>query len=198
MIAREDITGLVLAGGLGRRMSSDGAGVDKGLQVLRDRPMVAHVIARFEPQVGRLIVNANRNLERYAEFGYPVYGDSIEGFAGPLAGIEAGLAHCETPYLATAPCDTPFIPPDLVSRLAHALESSGAAVAIAHTGARSHPVFMLVERSQLEGLRTFLAGGRRRIDAWYADLATTSVDFGDEHAFSNINTPDELSRYDAR
>ncbi|MCL4746327.1 MAG: molybdenum cofactor guanylyltransferase [Burkholderiaceae bacterium] len=198
MIERADITGVVLAGGLGRRMSSDGAGVDKGLQPLRGRPMVAHVIARFEPQVGRLIVNANRNRQRYAEFGFPVWGDSIEGFAGPLAGIEAGLAHCETPYLATAPCDTPFIPLDLVSRLACAVESAGAALAVAHTGTRSHPVFMLVERSQLEGLRSFLASGRRRIDAWYAGLATVSVDFGDEQAFSNINTLDELSRYDVR
>ncbi len=197
MIAREEVTGLVLAGGLGRRMSADGAGVDKGLQPLRGRPMVAHVIERLAPQVGTLIVNANRNAERYAAFGYPVIADSIDGFAGPLAGLEAGLANCGTPYLVTAPCDAPFLPEDLVSRLAAALVDRGASLAVARTGGQPHPVFILVERSQLDSLRAFLGTGRRKIDAWYAQLSVAEVDFEDERAFSNINTPDELNRHDS-
>lgn len=198
MIEREDVTGVVLAGGMGRRMSVDGAGLDKGLESLRGRAMVAHVIERFEPQVGRLIVNANRNPERYASFGFPVIPDSIAGFAGPLAGIEAGLSHCTTPYLATCACDTPFIPLDLVSRLARAIEREGVALAVARADGQPHPVFMLMERSLLAGLRSFLGTGKRKIDAWYAGFPTVAVDFDDPLAFSNINTPEELSRHETR
>ncbi len=197
MIAREDITGVVLAGGMGRRMSTDGTGLDKGLAPLRGRAMVAHVIERFEPQVGTLIVNANRNSDRYAAFGFSVVPDSIEGFAGPLAGIEAALAHCRSRYLATTPCDTPFIPLDLVARLAQAIERAHVSLAVARAGGQPHPVFMLMEASLLPGLRNFLAAGRRKIDAWYAGFPVVEVDFDDERAFSNINTPGELSRHEA-
>lgn len=198
MIAREDITGAVLAGGMGRRMSADGAGLDKGLEPLRGRPLAVHVIERFAPQVGPLIVNANRNRERYAAFGYPVVADSIEGFAGPLAGIEACLARCRTPYLATTPCDTPFIPRDLVSRMAQAIDRERVALAVARTAGQAHPVFLLLSVSLHGSLRDFLATGRRKIDAWYAGFPTVEVDFDDDAAFSNINTPDELSRHEAQ
>ena len=198
VIAREDITGVVLAGGMGRRMSADGTGLDKGLEPLRGREMVAHVIERFEPQVGRLIINANRNSDRYAAFGFSVVADSIGGFAGPLAGVEAALAHCQSRYLATTPCDTPFIPLDLVARLARAIERERVSLAVASAGGHPQPVFMLIETSLLPGLRSFLATGRRKIDAWYAGFAVVEVDFDDERAFSNINTPDELSRHEAR
>lgn len=119
------ITGLVLAGGLGRRMG----GIDKGLQEFRGEPMVAQVIRRFAPQVDALIVNANQNIERYAAFGHPVVPDVITGYAGPLAGLHAGLNACRTPLLVTSPCDSPFLPLDLVARLHEALEREGADLA---------------------------------------------------------------------
>jgi molybdopterin-guanine dinucleotide biosynthesis protein A len=198
MIAPSDVTGLVLAGGLGRRMSADGEGVDKGLQPFRDRPMVAHAIERLAPQVGALLVNANRNLDRYEAFGHPVVSDAVTGFAGPLAGLASGLRACRTRYLATVPCDSPFLPRDLVARLAAALERERAQLAVACAGGQAHPVFLLVDRDVLPGLEAFLAAGRRKIDAWYASLRFVEVDFDDEAAFLNINTPDELARHESR
>ncbi len=185
-----DVTGLVLAGGMGRRMG----GVDKGLVLLDGRPMVAHVIERLTKQVGAIVINANQNVERYAALGYPVVSDTIGGFAGPLAGLHAGLSAALTPYVVTSPCDSPFLPLDLVSRLAEGLERAGAQLAVAHTFAQAHPVFALVERAVLPHLSAFLEQGGRKIDAWYATLRVAAVQFDDcEQAFRNINTPDELA-----
>lgn len=192
---RKRITGLVLAGGLGRRMSADGAGVDKGLALLRGRPMVAHVLERLAPQVGELLVNANRNADRYAAFGYPVVADAIEGYAGPLAGLHAGMRAATTPWIVTAPCDSPFLPHDLVARLWGGLHSPAGApaqLAVACTGDQAHPVFSLVDRALLANLEAFLASGGRKIDAWYAALRVVEVAFVDEQAFRNINTEQEL------
>ena len=184
------ITGLVLAGGLGRRMG----GIDKGLQAFRGEPMVAQVIRRFAPQVDALIVNANQNIERYAAFGHPVVPDVITGYAGPLAGLHAGLHACRTPLLVTSPCDSPFLPLDLVARLHEALERDGADLAVARTGAQSHPVFSLVHRHVLPGLTDFLDGGGRKVDLWYSALKVVEVSFDDQpDAFANINTLNELA-----
>lgn len=184
------ITGLVLAGGLGRRMG----GIDKGLQEFRGEPMVAQVIRRFAPQVDALIVNANQNIERYAEFGHPVVPDVITGYAGPLAGLHAGLNACRTPLLVTSPCDSPFLPLDLVARLHEALEREGADLAVARTGEQSHPVFSLVRRHVLPGLTDFLDGGGRKVDLWYSALKVVEVSFDDQpDAFANINTLNELA-----
>lgn len=190
------ITGLILAGGLGRRMSADGEGLDKGLQSFQGEPMIARVIERFAPQVGCVVLNANRNRARYEAFGHPVVADAIEGFAGPLAGLQAGLAAARTPYVASVPCDSPFLPLDLVRRLGAALAARRAQVAVARTGPQAHPVFMLVERSVLPGLDRFLSAGRRKIDAWYSELALAEVDFEDERAFLNINTPEQLRQHE--
>lgn len=184
------ITGLVLAGGLGRRMG----GIDKGLQEFRGEPMVAQVIRRFAPQVDALIVNANQNIERYAAFGHPVVPDVITGYAGPLAGLHAGLNACRTPLLVTSPCDSPFLPLDLVARLREALEREGADLAVARTGEQSHPVFSLVHRHVLPGLTDFLDGGGRKVDLWYSALKVVEVSFDDQpDAFANINTLNELA-----
>ncbi|MDP3874135.1 molybdenum cofactor guanylyltransferase MobA [Methyloversatilis sp.] len=184
------ITGLVLAGGLGRRMG----GIDKGLQEFRGEPMVAQVIRRFAPQVDALIVNANQNIERYAAFGHPVVPDVITGYAGPLAGLHAGLNACRTPLLVTSPCDSPFLPLDLVARLHEALEREGADLAVARTGEQSHPVFSLVRRHVLPGLTDFLDGGGRKVDLWYSALKVVEVSFDDQpDAFANINTLNELA-----
>jgi molybdopterin-guanine dinucleotide biosynthesis protein A len=187
---RVEVTGVVLAGGQGSRMG----GVDKGLQAFRGRPMVQHVIERFAPQVQELLVNANRNAKAYERFGYPVIADEIVGFAGPLAGFERGLAHARGDLVVTAPCDSPFLAPDLVSRLAKALEAKGAELAVAKTGDQAHPVFSLMRRSVHASLRDFLSSGQRKIDRWYGALSVVEVSFDDEaDAFLNINTLDELS-----
>lgn len=183
------VTGLILAGGLGRRMG----GRDKGLQHFRGKPMVAWSIERLAPQVDALLVNANQNLEHYEAFGYPVVPDRIAGFAGPLAGLHTGLLACETPLLVTAPCDSPFFPEDLVARLRTALDAVGADLAVAKTGDQPHPVFSLVRREVLDGLSAFLEAGGRKVDAWYAALKVAKVPFPDERAFANINTLEELN-----
>jgi molybdenum cofactor guanylyltransferase len=183
------ITGLVLAGGQGRRMGN----VDKGFVELAGRPLIAHVIDRLVPQVATLVINANRSVERYAAFGYPVVADAIGGFAGPLAGLHAGLATAATPFVATSPCDSPFLPADLVARLAAAFGARPVDIAVARTFDQPHPVFALVRRTVLPHLERFLDAGGRKIDAWYASLATAEVSFDDEaDAFRNINTPAEL------
>jgi molybdopterin-guanine dinucleotide biosynthesis protein A len=187
------ITGVILAGGQGRRMG----GVDKGLQPLRGRPMVAWVIERFAPQVDEVLVNANQNLERYAAFGHRLIPDAIQGYAGPLAGLHRGLTEARHELVATVPCDSPFLPPDLVARLNAALERERAEIAVARTGKQPHPVFCLCQKRVLPGLTEFLAAGGRKIDAWYAKLKVVEVPFDEqEAALSNINTEDELRAYE--
>lgn len=187
--ARENVSGIVLAGGQGRRMG----GVDKGLQLLHGRPMVAHVIERLAPQVGEIVVNANQNLAAYRAFGHRVVPDAIGGFAGPLAGLHAGLGAATRAYAVTAPCDSPFLPQDLVARLMGALAENE--LAVAKTGEQPHPVFSLVRVAVRGHLEAFLAAGGRKIDAWYATLKVVEVPFDDEaDAFRNINTVDELKQ----
>jgi molybdopterin-guanine dinucleotide biosynthesis protein A len=189
-IRRDDITGIVLAGGMGRRMG----GVDKGLVELSGQPMVVHVIARLSPQVGPLFINANQNQERYAALGFPVVPDDIAGFAGPLAGLHAGLTHATTDWVVTVPCDSPFLPLDLATRLGSEVERAGAQLAVARTFEQPHPVFAIVRRDVLPHLSAYLGAGGRKIDAWYATLATVEVAFDDEEdAFRNINTSGELA-----
>jgi len=187
------VTGLVLAGGQGRRMG----GVDKGLQVLRGRPMVEWVLDRLRPQVADVIINANQNQAEYARYGARVVADEIGGFAGPLAGLHAGMKANVHPFLATVPCDSPFLPPDLVARLHAALVAKHADLAVAKTGDQPHPVFALVRESLAGHLAQFLGAGGRKIDAWYASLKVVEVPFDDEaEAFSNINTRDELAAFE--
>jgi len=187
--ATPGVTGLVLAGGLGRRMG----GVDKGLQLLDGRAMVAHAIERLRPQVDELLINANQNLDVYAAFGHRVVPDSITGFAGPLAGLERGLATAAHPLVVTVPCDSPFLPADLVERLFAGLSAPAADLAVARTGDQPHPVFCLCRRALHGHLEAYLAGGGRKIDHWYASLSVIEVDFSDEAAaFDNINTRVEL------
>ena len=190
MMDARDVTGIVLAGGQGRRMG----GVDKGLVAFRGAPMVAAVIERLAPQVGAIVVNANQNADAYAAFGHRVVPDAVGGFAGPLAGLHAGLAAVATRYAVTVPCDSPFLPHDLVARLGAALDERDAELAVARTFDQPHPVFALVRADVRPNLEAFLAGGGRKIDAWYAALRVVEVAFDDEaDAFRNINTRDELS-----
>src|SRR5260221_172392 len=176
------------------RCHCGGIEIAAALQGFRGKPMAAHVIERLAPQVDELLVNANRNAEAYASFGHRVVADEIEGFAGPLAGFERGLAHAQGALVVTVPCDSPFLPLDLVRRLRVALEDGGADLAVAKTGEQAHPVFSLMRRAVLPSLQQFLAGGERKIDSWYAALSVVEVSFDDEaDAFLNINTRDELA-----
>jgi molybdopterin-guanine dinucleotide biosynthesis protein A len=193
-IAKSEITGIVLAGGRGSRMG----GVDKGLQNHRGVPLALHALLRLQPQVGEMMINANRNLAAYESMGVPVWPDVQADFAGPLAGMLVGLERCETPYLATVPCDTPNFPLDLVDRLAQALEAEGAELAMAATRedglVMPQPVFCLLKAELLESLVKFLHGGQRKIDRWSAQHRVATVVFDDASAFDNANTIEELQR----
>ncbi|MGZ8290629.1 MAG: molybdenum cofactor guanylyltransferase MobA [Telluria sp.] len=198
---RQEITGLVLAGGRGSRMGH----VDKGLQPFMGTTMAAHVIARLAPQVGPVAINANQNLDQYAAFGVPVWPDDLQGFEGPLAGLETGLRRCTTDFLVTAPCDSPFLPLDLVERLSAALDAAHADLALAETEepdedgvlrVQPHPVFALVRRAALPHLTEFLATGKRRMDGWYGAIKVVRVRFEDASAFRNINTLHELQQFE--
>lgn len=192
MIDRRQITGLVLAGGRGSRMG----GVDKGLQPHHGMPLAMHALQRLGPQVGQLMVNANRNLGAYESMGAPVWPDSLADYAGPLAGFLTGLEHCETPYLVTVPCDSPLFPDDLVAQLAAALVAADAEIAIAATrdGDRLQvqPVFCLMKTGLTDSLVRFTQSGQRKIDKWTALHRCVEVPFDDAAAFANANTADEL------
>ncbi|MBA3597744.1 MAG: molybdenum cofactor guanylyltransferase MobA [Methylibium sp.] len=203
MIETNQITGLILAGGRGSRMG----GVDKGLQPYRGMPLAMHSLMRLQPQVGEVMINANRNLSAYESFGVPVWPDPVADYAGPLAGFLAGLERCETAYLMSVPCDTPAFPEDLVERLAHALEAEGAELAIPRTpqgeeasrdGPQLQPVFCLMKSELMESLMRFTQEGGRKIDRWTAQHRCTVVDFSDAAAFFNANTLDDLRQLESR
>ena len=201
MIDTHDITGLILAGGRGSRMG----GVDKGLQNFRGMPLALQALMRLSPQVGGVMINANRNLSAYESFGVPVWPDGLADYAGPLAGFLCGLERCETPWLLTVPCDTPLFPADLASRLAAAAAAQGADIAMAaapepeddgSTRVRTQPVFCLLRVGLLESLMRFTQEGGRKIDRWTAQHPCAIVAFDqpgdDPRAFANANTLAEL------
>ncbi|MFM2113032.1 MAG: hypothetical protein RLZZ271_1692 [Pseudomonadota bacterium] len=207
-IARADITGLLLAGGRGQRMG----GADKGLQLLEGQPLAAHVLQRLAPQVGTLLINANRNPQDYLALGEPwqacVIADAPSTdwpeLAGPLAGFHAGLLNCHTAYLLTCPCDTPALPADLAQRLSEALRTSDAKVAMACTRSesgevRAESVFCLISKELLPQLELALRTGVRKVEQWVASHAHVRVVFdqpGDAPAFANINTPTDLAGFE--
>lgn len=200
-----DITGVILAGGRGSRMG----GADKGLQNFNGVPLALHTQLRLSPQVGELLINANRNLAAYESFGVPVWPDaaSLGDFAGPLAGFLTGLERCETPFMLTVPCDTPLFPHDLVARLAQALEADNADIAMAAAREedgqlRAQPVFCLMRSNLLDSVVRFTHDGGRKIDAWTSQHKTSLVAFDlpgdDPKAFFNANTLAELHQLEKR
>jgi molybdopterin-guanine dinucleotide biosynthesis protein A len=205
MIDISEITGVILAGGRGSRMG----GADKGLQNFNGVPLALHTQLRLSPQVGELLINANRNLAAYESFGVPVWPDaaSLGDFAGPLAGFLTGLERCETAFMMTVPCDTPLFPHDLVARLAAALEAEDAEIAMPAAleedgQLRAQPVFCLIRSELLESVVRFTHGGGRKIDAWTAMHKTVLVPFDlpddDPKAFFNANTLAELHQLESR
>jgi len=202
-ISRESITGLLLAGGRGMRMG----GADKGLQTLHGEPLALHVMRRLAPQTGPLLISANRHPERYTELGTPfhatVISDTLPDFPGPLAGLLAGLRAARTPFVLSAPCDTPGFPADLADRLAAALDANDGSIATVTTadaqGETSiHPVFALVRTSLADDLEGFLQAGERKVRTWYARHKAVEVAFPDERTFYNINSLQELADLERR
>ncbi|GGX15999.1 molybdenum cofactor guanylyltransferase [Pigmentiphaga litoralis] len=216
MIDKNSITGVILAGGRATRMG----GVDKGLQTVQGIPMALLSLLRLAPQVGEVMINANRNMGAYESMGVPVWPDSMSGFPGPLAGFVTALERCETAYLVTVPCDTPRFPDDLVERLAAALEAEDAEIAMVatresrepHPSGESHvdakdddsasaagewrtqPVFCLMRADLLASLVAFTSAGNRKIDSWTALHRCVEVRFDDADAFVGANTIAELQR----
>jgi molybdopterin molybdotransferase len=203
---KSKVTGLILAGGRGTRMGR----VDKGLQPFRGATLAAHVLARLSPQVATVAINANRNLPQYQALAAdsPVLPDYLDGFAGPLAGLQIGLQFCPTELLLTAPCDSPFFPADLAERLYAAMQEQGADMAMAVTMERDpeqpdaapyrqpHPVFALLKASVLPQLDSYLDTGARRMEGFFNTLKVAEVLFEDSAAFSNINTLEELQHHE--
>jgi molybdenum cofactor guanylyltransferase len=186
-----DVTAVVLAGGRARRMG----GHDKGLIELNRVPLIEYALVALQGQVDTILINANRNIERYAGLGYPVIEDRHIGFNGPLAGMASALLAMHTRYLVTVPCDSPALPQDLVDRLLHARSDADAELAVAHDGTRMQPVFALLERTLLPSLERFLEADGRKIDQWYAQHRFALADFSDQpNAFINVNTPEDLAR----
>ena len=198
-IDSSEITGVILAGGRGSRMG----GADKGLQNFNAMPLALHTLMRLQPQVGHMMIIANRNLGAYESFGVPVWPDVLDDYAGPLAGFLTALERCETQWLVTTPCDSPLFPLDFVERLAHAAQADNAEIAMAAAREedgqlRTQPVFCLLRLDLLESLVKFTHGGGRKIDAWTALHKTVTVPFDqpgdDPRAFFNANTLAELHR----
>jgi molybdenum cofactor guanylyltransferase len=191
MNIKSDVTGVILAGGQARRMD----GQDKGLVMLNGTPMIEIVIDAFKPQISRLLINANRNYDRYSKYGFDLVADELSGFCGPLAGMASALQTIDTDYLVTAPCDSPFIPHDLVQRLADAIDNKSAEISVAHDGQRIQPVFCMLNKSVLQSLKNYLAAGDRKIDRWFEQHDFAIADFSDKpETFDNINTHEDIEK----
>jgi len=194
-ISTADISAVILAGGMGRRMG----GQDKGLVSLAGRPLIVHVLERLQRQVGRIYINANRNRDSYVALGYPVIADTIGDYSGPLAGMLSAMKACHSPYLLSVPCDSPFIPETLVERLALSMKQQQAEISVAHDGKRLQPVFALMETRLKDSLQEFLDAGGRKIDAWYAQHRFCASDFSElPDTFINLNTAEDLRQAGAR
>ena len=191
---KAEITGIILAGGEARRMG----GGDKGLVELRGKPLVEHALAALSPQVDMVIINANRNRDRYGVYGHPVIADGRQGYQGPLAGMLSCLQATETEFMVSVPCDSPLLPDDLVARLFRQLSDEEAEISVAHNGDRVQPVFTLMSASLAPSMQAFLDGGGRKIDKWFAQHRLALTDFSDKpDCFRNINKPADLARMEA-
>jgi len=193
MISPDQITGLILAGGRAQRMG----GIDKGLIPFHGKPLIESSIARLQNQVTSILINANRNITKYASYGYPIIMDETPDFSGPLAGFAAGLKECKTPYLLTTPCDSPLLPTDLGTKLAAEMERGDFQLVYASSKEAdgkvwAQPVFCLLRTDLKAPLESYLQKGDLKIDHWFKELRSSTVVFDDAQAFANVNTPEEL------
>ncbi len=191
----EDISAVILAGGKARRMG----GEDKGLIGLQGRPLLDYIISALRPQVGEILINANRNLGQYRAFGYPVKEDMLGSFFGPLVGMATGMQATSKPYLLTVPCDSPFVPGHLAATLYQAMQKEAAMISVAHDGERMQPVFALLNCQLLPSLLAYLDDGGRKIDTWYAQHRLALADFSlSPETFLNLNTPEDQVKLENR
>lgn len=189
MSKHDDTAGLILAGGQAQRMG----GEDKGLIELEGRAMITYIIDAMQPQVSSIMINANRNIPKYSALGYPVVQDESSDFQGPLAGIASGLTHCPVDFIATAPCDGPFLSAHYVDMLRTAAEENNTLISVAFDGKRLQPVYALIHKSVFPSLVQYLQAGERKIDRWYAQHDYAQADFSEfATMFTNINTPQDL------
>ena len=193
MISSKDITGLILAGGRAQRMG----GIDKGLIPFHNKPLIESAIAKLKPQVQMIVINANRNITKYAGYGYPVIMDETPDFSGPLAGFSVGLKACKTPYLLTSPCDSPLLPNNLAELLSTEMERGDFQLVYASSKEAddkvwAQPVFCLMHANLQDSLTSFLLKGDLKIDRWFKELRSSTVIFNDPQVFANVNTPEEL------
>ncbi|HQT19664.1 MAG TPA: molybdenum cofactor guanylyltransferase MobA [Polynucleobacter sp.] len=192
MNSSKKITGLILAGGRAQRMG----GIDKGLIPFHNKPLIESAIERLKPQVASILINANRNITKYAHYGYPVIMDETPDFSGPLAGFSIGLKHCQTPYLLTSPCDSPLLPSHLAEKMVTELELNNLDLVYASSledgKAWAQPVFCLMRSNLRDSLTNFLNKGDLKIDRWFKELHSGTVIFENALAFANVNTPEEL------
>jgi molybdopterin-guanine dinucleotide biosynthesis protein A len=194
-IAKHEITGVILAGGRGSRLG----GVDKGLVHLHGRPLIEHAIDALRPQVGGLLISANRNRAVYAAYGFPVIADVMGNYDGPLAGILSAMRAAGTTYIVVVPCDAPALPPDLAERLASALTEAQAEASVVFCHGWMQPVLALMRSDVDDRLAQYLTAGGRGAGEWLQQLGAISVDFSDRaDAFDNINTPEELKRLEEK
>jgi len=183
------ISSIILSGGRATRMG----GVDKGLVLLQQQPLVKYVISRLTPQVDEILINANREITQYQHLGYEVLQDETSDFIGPLAGFSLGLKHSKYEYLLTVPCDSPLLPLDLTDRLLAELIKNKAEIAVASSDGDAHPVFCLCKKKVLPNLTSYLLEGGRKVSAWQKSLDYIEVDFSDNaDGFINLNTSEEL------
>ncbi|MBN2885311.1 MAG: molybdenum cofactor guanylyltransferase [Chromatiaceae bacterium] len=189
-VSAREVTAVILAGGAARRMG----GRDKGLLDLAGRALIDWTLAALRPQVGAILISANRHLDHYGRFGYPVLADDLDGFQGPLAGIRRAFQALRTPWLLVLPCDAPLLPADLLARLSAALREAHAPLAIAHDGTRDQPAHALLSQRLAPSLEQALADGERSLAAWQSRHPIARADFSDlPQAFANLNTPAELA-----
>ncbi len=188
-LLKQHITAVILAGGKGSRLG----GLDKGLVIYQDQPIIEHILTAISPQVGSIVINANRNQHTYAGYGYPVISDELSGYQGPLAGISAAMSQVSTPYILTLPCDGPFVSADFANRLKQALMNNNTDLAVAHDGERMQPTHALMSVKLLTSLNTWLQSGERSIHQWFDDQEHALADFSDTpEIFYNINTVEQL------
>ncbi len=187
---KKRITGVALAGGQARRMG----GVDKGLLKLNNKAMIEYVLDALKSQVNYVVINANRNHDIYEKYGYPIVSDELEGFCGPLAGFASAMKVIDTEFMLTVPCDSPFVPEDLVVRLYSKLQGQNADISVAHSGDRLQPVFSLIKKELNDSVSDYLSKGGRKIDRWFEQHKMVVTDFSDKpETFLNINTPDDMA-----
>lgn len=184
------LSAIILSGGRATRMD----GLDKGLVMLQNKPLVKHIIERIKPQTNELLINANREIQQYKTFNLPILQDDDPDYIGPLAGFSLGLTHCKYDYLLTTPCDSPMLPNDLANRLMESLINKSAEIAVAKSAGNSHPVFSLMKKSVLPSLIAYIHSGGRKVSAWQKSLRYIEVEFDDcSEAFINLNTFEELN-----